>query len=497
MEVDVAIIGAGFAGVGTGIELARRGRESFVILERGPAIGGTWRDNRYPGVSCDIPSHLYCFASRPNPNWSARFAPGAEIQAYLQRCAREEGLEPHIRLNAEVDDARWDGDAWRLSSQSGEYRARTLVVATGRLSEPRIPAPAGLLEFTGDIFHSARWDDSVRLAGRRVGVVGSGATAAQIVPALAGVADSLVVFQRSPPYVVPRGDHDYSDAERAGFRADPAGLRVLREQLFLEAEAGLGARRRVQPDLDDLRRRALDHLAAQVPDRALRARLTPDYEIGCKRVVISDDFYSALSRSDVTLEASPLHHFDGAAAVSLAGGAHELDVVILATGFLSTRPPIAARISGRDGVVLADRWRTGMFAFASTTVHGFPNLFVLDGPNASLGHNSAVHMIESQISYLAGALDHLAADASAVLEIPLAAERAYVAELEAMSADTVWLQGGCNSWYVDERSGRLTLLWPDSAQSFRDRNGRFDPEPYQRSSGARGSASGSCAAAPG
>jgi cation diffusion facilitator CzcD-associated flavoprotein CzcO len=483
VEVDVAIIGAGFAGVGSGIALARRGRESFVILERGPAVGGTWRDNRYPGVSCDIPSHLYCFAARPNPDWSARFAPGAEIQAYLERCAREEGLEPHLRLNAEVDDARWDGEAWVLASRAGEYRARALVVATGRLSEPRIPAPAGMLEFPGAIFHSARWDDSVALAGRRVGVVGSGATAAQIVPALAGVAGSLVVFQRSAPYVVPRGDRAYSAAERAGFRRDPVALAELREALFAEAEAGLGARLRVQPDLDNLRRRALDHLAAQVPDPALRVRLTPDYEIGCKRVVISDDFYPALSRPDVTLEPSPLHHFDGASAVSAAGGAHALDVVILATGFLSTRPPVAARISGREGVRLADRWAAGMFAYASTTVHGFPNMFVLDGPNASLGHNSAVHMIESQIGYLTGALDHLAADSSAVLEIPLAAEQAYVAELEAMSAGTVWLEGGCNSWYVDERSGRLTLLWPDSAQSFRDRNGCFDPTPYLQVSG--------------
>ncbi len=478
MDVDVAIVGAGFAGLGTGIQLARRGRESFVILERGDDVGGTWRDNRYPGVACDIPSHLYCFSFRPNPGWSSRFAPGDEIQAYLRGCAREEGLEPHIRLASDVQEARWEDDRWTVQTTTGDLRARVLVVATGRLSEPRIPALAGMLDFPGAIFHSARWDDTVELVGKRVGVAGSGATAAQVVPALAELAESIVVFQRSAPYVVPRGDRRYSAEERAGFRADPTGLAALREQLFLEAEAGLGARRRMQPDLDILRRRAVEHLAAQVPDPALRRRLTPTYEIGCKRVVISDDFYPALSRPNVTLEPAGLHHFEGARAVSVAGAGYELDAVVLATGFLSTRPPMAQRISGRDGTRLAERWSQGMFAYASTTVHGFPNMFVLDGPNASLGHNSAVHMIETQVDYLLGALDHLAADPSLALEIAREAEQAYVSELEAMSAGTVWLEGGCNSWYVDERSGRLTLLWPGTAQSFRQRNGTFDPGPY-------------------
>jgi cation diffusion facilitator CzcD-associated flavoprotein CzcO len=478
MDVDVAIIGAGFAGLGVGIRLARRGRESFVILERGDDVGGTWRDNRYPGVACDIPSHLYCYSFRPNPDWSARFAPGAEIQAYLRDCAREAGLGPRLRLGTDVHEAGWEDDRWIVSTGAGEYRARVLVVATGRLSEPRIPALAGMLDFPGAIFHSARWDDGVELAGKRVGVAGSGATAAQIVPALADVAESVVVFQRSPPWVVPRGDRTYSASERAGFGADPVGLAALRENLFAEAEAGLGARKRHQPDLDILRRRAAEHLAAQVPDPTLRRRLTPQYEIGCKRVVISDDFYPALTRANVTLESGALSHFDRAQAVSVAGGAYELDAIILATGFRSTRPPLAKRISGRDGVRLDDRWSQGMFAYASTTVHGFPNMFVLDGPNASLGHNSAVHMIETQIGYVLGALEYLAGEPTLALEVTLAAEQGYVAELEAMSAGTVWLDGGCNSWYVDERSGRLTLLWPDSARSFRERNGSFDPRPY-------------------
>ncbi|HET9075177.1 MAG TPA: NAD(P)/FAD-dependent oxidoreductase [Solirubrobacteraceae bacterium] len=478
-EVDVAIVGAGIAGLGTGIQLARRARESFVILERADDVGGTWRDNRYPGVACDIPSHLYSFSFRPHAGWTRRFAPGAEIQAYLRDCVRAEGLAPHLRLGAELERAVWEDGVWTLRAGTETVRARSLVLATGRLSEPRIPDLPGMLDFPGPIFHSARWDDGVDLTGLRVGIAGSGATAAQVVPALAGRAASLVVFQRSAPYVLPRGDRAVPAAERAAFARDPAALAALRERLFREAEAGLGARKRRQPDLDELKARARAHLEAQVPDPQLRAQLSPDYEIGCKRIVISDDFLPALGRPDVTLEPSALRRFVGRRGLSAAGRGHELDAVVLATGFLSTRPPVAARVEGRDGIRLADRWARGMFAYASTTVHGFPNMFVLDGPNASLGHNSAVHMIETQIGYVLGALDVLGADPAAVLEVTAEAEAAYVAELEQMSAGTVWLEGGCHSWYVDERSGRLTLLWPDTAESFRARNGRFDPRPYR------------------
>jgi cation diffusion facilitator CzcD-associated flavoprotein CzcO len=477
-DVDVAVVGAGFAGIGLGIRLARRRRESFVLLERAHGVGGTWRDNRYPGVACDVPSHLYSFSFRPKPDWSRVFAPGEEIHDYLRACARDEGLDPHLRLGTEMQHARWDGTRWRVATSAGTYRARVLVVAAGRLSEPRIPDIPGLSAFDGPVFHSARWDGSAALAGRRVGVVGTGASAAQIVPALAGVAEHLVVFQRTPSWVVPRGDRAYTPEERRGFALDPAAERSLREQLFDEAEQAIGARRRVRPDIDRLRDRALAHLTAQVPDPALRARLRPDYEIGCKRIVISDDLYPALRRDDVTLEPSALHHVEKATAVAASGAHHPLDALVLATGFWTTRLPFAQRIEGRLGL-LADRWADGMTAHASTAVHGFPNMFVVNGPNASLGHNSAVYMIETQIDHVLGALDHLAAD-PAPLEVTAAAEEAYTRELDAMSADTVWLQGGCRSWYVDETSGRLTLLWPGTARSFRARNGTFDPEPYGR-----------------
>jgi cation diffusion facilitator CzcD-associated flavoprotein CzcO len=480
-DVDVAIIGAGFAGIGMGIQLALRGRESFVILERAQDVGGTWRDNRYPGVACDVPSHLYSFSFQPKANWSQVFASGAEIQTYLRECVREQRLHSRIRFGAEVHQARWDAvhRNWRITTAVGEYRARTLIVAAGRLSEPRILELDGLDEFPGPVFHSSRWDDNVTFAQRQVGVVGTGASAAQIIPRLAGTAARLVVFQRSASYIIPRDDRTYTEDERRLFEHDPDAARYLRNQLFWEAEQNIAQRKGVRPDIDLLRERALNHLANQVPDPELRARLTPEYEIGCKRVLLSDEFYPALTRDDVTLESSAIKHVEGNIAVAASGAHYPLDVIILATGFLSTRPPFAQRIFGRDGALLAARWADGMVAYASIAVHGFPNMFVLDGPNASLGHNSAIHMIETQINYVLGALDYLRSSPRALLEVTEAAEQAYTRDIDAMSHSTVWIQGGCRSWYVDESSGRLTLLWPDTAQSFRERNGVFDPLPYR------------------
>ncbi|NAZ83370.1 FAD-dependent oxidoreductase [Kineococcus sp. R8] len=478
--VDVVVVGAGFAGIGTAVRLARRGRESYVVLERGADLGGTWRDNTYPGVACDIPSHLYSFSFAPKPDWSRVFAPGAEIQQYLRDCARTEGVLPHLRTGAEVLDAAWDGTAWRVRSTVGDWRARTLVIAVGRLSEPRRPDVEGLADFGGEVVHSSRWADGDRFAGRRVGVVGTGASAVQIVPALARAAAGVVVFQRSAPYVLPRQDRAYTPAERRAFTADPALGRRLRAELFERFDEGIAARQAAGPEVEQLRRRALDHLAAQVPDPVLRARLTPDYEVGCKRVLLSDDYYPALQRPGVVLEPAALQRLEAGAGVAANGARHALDALVLATGFLSTTPPFAARVRGREGLRLAQHWAEGMVSFASTVVHGFPNMFVLDGPNASLGHNSAVHMIETQIGYVLGALDHLAHEPGP-LEVSRAAERAYTREVDALSARTVWLRGGCRSWYVDERSGRQTLLWPASGRSFAERNGTFDPAPFRPS----------------
>ncbi|MWV50696.1 NAD(P)-binding protein [Rathayibacter sp. VKM Ac-2803] len=480
MDVDVLIVGAGFAGIGAATRLARRGGASFAVLERAERIGGTWRDNDYPNVSCDIPSHLYSYSFAPEPDWSAFYAPGAEIQAYLERVVERERLTPHLRLGTDVLEMAFDESAqrWRVETSRGRYRAAVLVVCAGRLSEPRLPPVPGLDAFSGPAFHSARWRHDVDLDGARVGIVGSGASAVQIVPHLAERAASVVLFQRSAPYVVPRRNREYPLEERRTLARVPGALSRLREELFWRAELGFAGRVGVPTAIDRLRAEALGHLAAQVADPGLRAALTPDYEIGCKRVLLSDDYYPALTQPHVQVVLSPLRRVEGSSAIGDDGVAHEVDVLVFATGFHSTRPPFARRIRGRGGLLLADRWAEGMSAYDSTAVHGFPNLFVINGPNASLGHNSAIHMIETQVDYVLAALDHRDAAGIDVLEVTAEAEAASVARVDALSADTVWTNGGCESWYVDAESRRLTLLWPDFAFAFREELGRFDPAAY-------------------
>ena len=481
VEVDTIIVGSGMGGLGMGIRLARESERSFLILERAHDVGGTWRDNTYPGVACDIPSHLYSFSFRTKSDWGQFYADGGQIHRYLQDAARQEGLLPHLRFGTDVRQMRWQPDAarWQLDTTTGSYRCRVLIIAAGRLSEPRIPEIPGLAGFPGPVFHSSAWDHSVELAGQRVGVVGTGASAIQIAPNIACVAESVVLFQRTAAYVVPRADRAYSDAEIRLLAQVPGEIERLRSQLFWEAEAGFAQRIGLPAAVAEFRGVALAHLASQVSDPELRARLTPHYEIGCKRVVLSDEFYPALSTGAVTLEPSALESLHSHRATAASGAEYELDVVVLATGFHTTQPPYATRVFGREGIALSDRWSTGMVAHASTTVAGFPNLFVIDGPNASLGHNSAVHMIETQIGFILGALDHLEIMNADVLEVRREAEDAWMGEIDRRSASTVWLTGGCSSWYVDDRSDRLTLLWPDFAFAFRDEVGTFVPRGYR------------------
>ncbi len=481
--VDVLIVGAGFAGIGMGAQLARRGRESFVIIEQADDVGGTWRDNRYPGVACDIPAHLYSFSFLPNPRWKRIFAEGAEIHEYLRTCVRQEGLEPHLLLNCTLRQAHWresDG-RWIVHTSRGGFSAASLVVATGRLTEPKLPQVRDLREFRGRHWHSARWNPRVSLVGKRVGLVGTGASAIQILPRLAGEASEVVVFQRSAPYVLPRGDRLYSHEEMLQFAADPAAITTLRDELFAEAERSIPARKRRHPEIDLLQQRALDHLSSQVRDPELRRSLTPDYEIGCKRILFSDDYYATLQLEHVRLEPTELARVTDEGVQAASGNVYDPEILVFATGFDTTRLPIAQQIRGRGDLPLAERWSEGMVAHASTTVDGFPNMYVLDGPNAALGHNSAIYVIETQIDYVLGALDHLASSTDTVLEVTPEAVQSSTRLIDELARDTVWTRGGCTNWYRDERTGRLTLLWPDSATSFRQQNATFDITAYRAS----------------
>ncbi len=479
-RVEVAIVGAGFAGIGAAIALQRSGRGDFVLLERAAAVGGTWRDNTYPGVACDVPAHLYGFATHPNPEWSGTFAAGAEIHAYLEGVVESEGLRDRLRLRTPMRSAQWDAGqgVWRIGTGSphdggpGEtVVADVLVLACGRLTEPTIPRIAGLEQFPGPLFHSARWDHSADLDGARVAVVGTGASAVQIVPELARTAAHVTLFQRTAPWIVPRGGDAYSEDDRARFVADPAALEALRADLYAEGEARFASRSGDSAAAAEAEAVARAHLDRHIADPALRAALTPDYAFGCKRVLLSDDFYPAVASPAVSLVPAALTVVEGSTLVAADGSRHEVDALVLATGFASTRQPDADLVVGEQGVSLAAHWSAGMTSFASTVVAGFPNLFVLNGPNASLGHSSSVLMIEEQAGYIARVLD---ARAGRVLRVDPAAERTYTDEIARAAASTRWMTGGCRNWYVDERSGRLTLLWPGTVDAFRARLGRAD-----------------------
>ncbi|QKJ20750.1 flavin-containing monooxygenase [Microbacterium hominis] len=470
--VEVAVVGAGFAGLGMAIALRRAGIDDFVVLERAGSVGGTWRDNTYPGVACDVPAHLYGFASHPNPDWSGLYARGDEIRRYLLGVADAEDLGVRLRLRTALLSARWDADRdlWRLSTSRGEVTARSLVLACGRLTEPRIPEIDGLETFPGPLFHSSRWDHSVDLTDAQVGIVGTGASAVQLVPTLVRQGARVTVFQRTPAWIVPRGAHPYTEAERTRLATHPGELARLRAALYAEGEARFASRSGDAAAARAAQESALAHLAAQVADPALRAALTPDYAFGCKRVLLSDDFYPAVASPAVTLVTAGLASVEGATLIADDGTRHDADALVLATGFATTQQPYADLVTGEDGT-LADHWSGGMTSFGSTVVAGFPNMYVLDGPNAALGHSSSVLMIEEQAAY---AVRCLVRARRGVLRVEPAAEAAYTEEIAAAAASTPWMTGGCRNWYVDERSGRLTLLWPGTVDAFRARLARAD-----------------------
>lgn len=465
--LDVAIIGAGFAGLAMASALRRAGRRDFHLIERGGSVGGTWRDNTYPGVACDVPSHLYGLARHPWPDWSGTFARGEEIHAYLQRVAEDEQLDPQLRTPLLAAD--WTGEHWRLETggqHPGVRHARSLVLACGRLTEPRIPEVAGLETFAGPLFHSARWDHTVPLAGTRVAVVGTGASAVQLVPELVRRGAEVVLFQRTPAWIVPREGRLYTDAERRRFAAHPDELTALRRELYEEGEARFASRSGDAAAAAAAEAVARAHLERQVADPALRAALTPDYAFGCKRVLLSDDFYPALASGAVVLEPSALARVEDGTLVASSGARVEADVLVLATGFAASQQPYAELVRGEAGLSLAEHWSGGMTSYASTVVSGFPNLFVLNGPNASLGHNSSVLMAEAQADYVVRALAERDGRGG-VLRVRPAAEKSYTARIDEAAASTPWVRGGCDNWYVDGRSGRLTLLWPGTVGAFR------------------------------
>ncbi len=479
-EVRVAIVGSGFAGLAMAIALERRGIHDFVVLERAGDVGGTWRDNTYPGCQCDVPSHLYSFSFAPNPNWSRTYSPQPEIQAYLQDCVERFGVRSHVRFACEVRDAWWDEDRrrWRIATSTGPVTAQVLVAANGALSEPSAPAIPGMEDFAGTMFHSASWKHDHDLTGRRVAVIGTGASAIQIVPHVQRVAGHLAVFQRTPPWVLPHTDRPISRLERALYRRQPALQRAVRAGIYTAREllvVGLARRPRL---LATLRRLATAHLHRHVKDPELRRRLTPRYSPGCKRLLLSDAYYPALTRPNVSVVTEGIREIRPGGIVTADGVEHAVDTIVLATGFRVTNNPIAGRIRGRDGRTLAETWEeSGLRAYLGTTVAGFPNLFLMTGPNTGIGHTSLVYMIESQVPYVVGALDTIVARDLDAVEVRSEPLDAYNEAVQARMRGSVWTMGGCASWYLD-RHGRNTTLWPDFTWRYRRLTRRFDAESY-------------------
>jgi cation diffusion facilitator CzcD-associated flavoprotein CzcO len=478
---DIIIVGAGFAGLGLGVRLKRETAHSFIVLERAGDVGGTWRDNTYPGAACDVSSHLYSYSFRPNPNWTQVYSSQREIHEYLRETARAEGLLDHVQFNQEVTAADWDEatGVWVVRCGEQEYRGRSLVLASGRLSDPKMPDLPGLGSFTGALFHSAAWDDSADLEGKRIGVIGTGASAIQIIPELAKVAGHLTVFQRSAAYVRPRTNRKYSEVEKRAFARAPESLMALREDMFWANEARLVERQALPALLEKASADAHAHREAQVHDPVLRELLRPNYVFGCKRGLKSNDYYPTFNLPHVTLQASGITRVEGNVVHAKDGRTHELDVIVAATGVEATDLPISYRVRGANARPLSDAWANGMQAYATISPHGFPNLFVMGGPNTGLGHNSAIYIVESQVEYLLGAFRFLLAQPGRILEALASAEEEFMRHLETKMEGTVWLSDGCQTWYIDSRNGRLTSLWPDFAHGFRRENGTFDQTAYE------------------
>jgi cation diffusion facilitator CzcD-associated flavoprotein CzcO len=474
----IAIVGSGFSGLGMAIALKRDGENDFVVLERAEDLGGTWRDNTYPGCGCDVPSHLYSFSFAPNPRWTRTFSGQAEIWEYLREVSRRFRIDPHIRYRHEVTRARWDAERelWELHTSRGMLTADTLIAGPGPLSDPKLPDIPGIESFRGATFHSAKWDHSHRLEGERVGVIGTGASSIQFVPQIQPRVGRLSVFQRTPPWIVPTRDRAVSHAEHALYRALPPAQLAMRAAVYWARELfviGFMHPRAESPGERVARR----HLQSQVADPYLRERLTPNYRMGCKRVLISNDYYPALQQPNVELVTDAIREVTPGGILTADGTLHELDTLILGTGFHVTDMPVAEWVQGADGRTLAEAWRGSPQAYLGASVAGFPNLFLLVGPNTGLGHNSIVFMIESQLNHIVGCLRFMRRHGLHSFEVREEVQRHFNEQIQLRLQDTVWNTGGCASWYIDA-NGRNTTIWPGFTWPFRRRTRHFRPADY-------------------
>jgi cation diffusion facilitator CzcD-associated flavoprotein CzcO len=480
-KTSIAIIGTGFAGIGMAIRLKQAGIHDFLIFERGDEVGGTWRDNFYPGAACDVQSHLYSFSFAPNPNWSRQFAPQEEILAYLKDCADNFELRSHMHFGCALVEGRYDEATglWHARTERGDtLEARAVITGCGAFNKPVLPNVKGLSEFQGELLHTARWNKQADLRGKRIGVIGTGASAIQVVPALAPHAQKLSLFQRTAPWIMPKPNPAYTPEQKRRFRTLPITQKAERARIYARNElvaTGFVLNPKIMKQGEKL---ALRYLKRQVPDPVLREKLTPKYTIGCKRVLLSNDYLPTLTRANVELVTEAISEVRPHSVVTRDGREFPVDAIVCATGFQVSENAAPFPIYGRNGLELNESWREhGAEAYKGTTVKGFPNAFIIMGPNTGLGHSSMVLMIEAQISYALQAIQLMRSEQLKSIEVRPEVQARFNTWLQERMSKTVWQRGGCTSYY-NTSSGKNTTLWPGFTFEFIAQTRRFDSDSY-------------------
>jgi cation diffusion facilitator CzcD-associated flavoprotein CzcO len=475
------IIGSGFAGLCAAIKLKEAGENNFLILERNDNLGGTWYDNHYPGATCDVESHLYSYSFEPNPRWSMQFSPQEEILGYMEHCAKKYGLLPHLRLNSNITRAVFDdkNGTWNVETEAGEkYNTKVLISCAGGLSQPSFPDIKGIDTFKGKMFHSAKWDKSYDFSNKTVAVIGTGASAIQIVPAIAPAVKQLYLFQRTPPWIMPKPDKVISPLRKWLYTNLPFTQRLYRGRLYWQHELMALGFIKNPGILKFASKLALRYLKKSVPDETLRAKLTPNYVMGCKRVLISNDYYPALMRSNVEVITDSIQQVNESGILTNDGKQRNIDALIIATGFQAAENVMRFELKGRNGLDMNEAWRNGAEAYLGTAVSGFPNFFLVVGPNTGLGHSSMILMIEAQVNLVIESIRALKQKNARFIDLKRDALVEYNNDIQQKLSKTVWQNGGCVSWY-QMKNGKNVTLWPGFTFTFMKRTKKWEEEKYE------------------
>jgi cation diffusion facilitator CzcD-associated flavoprotein CzcO len=464
-----------------GIKLKEAGMNNFIILERNDHLGGTWYDNAYPGAACDVESHLYSYSFEPNPDWSRQFGPQGEILKYMEHCAEKYELTPYIRLNTNIAKSVYDEKTglWTVTAEGGEtFRGRSVVTCSGGLSQPAYPDIKGLESFEGKLFHSARWDKSYDLKGKKVAVIGTGASAIQIVPALVPTVGKLELFQRTAPWILPKKDKDISSFRRTMYNLFPITRKLYRTRLYWRNEL-MAIGFVVNPSIMKLGGKlVIRHLNKSVKDPELRKKLTPNFILGCKRILLSNEYYPALEKPNVSVVTEHIKEINKTGVLTQDGAQHNVDAIVLATGFQAAEGVSRFDVKGKGGLDLNEAWRDGAEAYLGTSIAGFPNMFLVVGPNTGLGHSSMLLMIEAQVGYIMQCLKLMREKNAKSADVKKDVEKKYNEQLQSELAKTVWQSGKCMSWYQN-KNGKNVALWPGFTFTFMQKTKKFEAEKYE------------------